>query len=105
MHGQNNGAVVARKRPGREVIGNRPVTRIMASLCEQYAREYLAGTETRPLDEFLAARLKVTRASADRVIAVSLVSARVSYTALKVSLMGAFDAADRAGRDVLEEVA
>lgn len=105
MHVENNPVAAPRKRPGREVIGNRPVSAITVSLCEQYTREYLAGAEKRPLSEYLAGRFNVTRASAERIMAAALVHSRVSYTALKVGVMGAFDAADRAGRDVLEDVA
>lgn len=105
MQEQTSASAAPRKRVGREVVGSRRVSPITASLFEEYAREYLAGVEQRPFLEFAASRLNVTRASAERMLVGCYVETRVRYQALKVGLVGAMDEAERAGRQIWEDVA
>ena len=104
MHEQNTAMAAPRRGLGREVVGNVP-TPITVALMEDAAREYHARGHEAGFVEFAARRLRLTRGSVERLLVGCYVDKSARYAALKVALMGALAEAERAGRQIWEDVA
>lgn len=104
MHEQNTAVAAPRRGPCREVAQKAP-TPITLALMEDTAREYHARGHKAGFVEFAARRLHMTRGSVERLLVGCFVDKSARYAALKVALMGALAEAERAGRQIWEDVA